>query len=313
MLLQCITTRNPDDDMIEVAITAFKTVMDMDNNPDLPEVEFVVPKKRSDLLEEVKEKLANYGIEEEAEAEWILSLTLNVKRNELNTDNLVMPVDIDKVQKILNERITGRPLWYCIGDTEFYGYTFKVDERVLIPRPETELLVFNALNFINENSKILDLCTGSGAIAISIKKQKNSSVCAVDVSEQALELAKENANINGADVEFVKSDMFNELGNRKFDVILSNPPYIKRDELNSLQREVKEFEPMLALDGGADGLDFYRIIAHNAKNHLNENGMLFLECGIGQAEEVKNLLTDFSVVEIIKDYENIDRIIKAVL
>ena len=313
MLLQCITTRNPDDQMIEVAITAFKTVMEMDNNPNIEERQFVTPKKRVELLKEVKEKLIKHGIEEEAEAEWILSLTLNVKRNELNTDNLVMPIDIDKIEKIVSERITGRPLWYCMGDTEFYGYTIKVNENVLIPRPETELLVYTALNYISKDTKVLDLCTGSGAIAISINKQKNAHVCAVDVSEKALDLAKENAKLNGADVEFIQSDMFSALSNKKFDVILSNPPYIKKADLTLLQREVKDFEPMLALDGGDDGLDFYRTIAKNAKSYLNDKGVLIMECGLGQAQDIKNLLTDFSVVEIIKDYENIDRIIKAVL
>lgn len=313
MLLQCITTRNPDDKMIEVAITAFKTVMEMDNDPNIKEKQFVTPKKRTELLKEVKDKLIKHGIEEEAEAEWILSLTLNVKRNELNTDNLVMPIDIDKIEKIVDERITGRPLWYCIGDTEFYGYTIKVNESVLIPRPETELLVFTALNYISKDTKVLDLCTGSGAIAISINKQKNSYVCAVDISEKALDLAKENAKLNDANVEFIQSDMFSALSNKKFDVILSNPPYVKKTDLSLLQREVKDFEPILALDGGDDGLDFYRIIASDAKNYLNENGVLIMECGLGQAQDIKNLLTDFSTVEIIKDYENIDRIIKAVL
>ena len=313
LLLQCITTREPTDDMIEVAITAFKTVMDMDENQEIPEKEFVVPKKRNVLFEEVKKTLLDNGIEETAEAEWIISLTLGIKRDEIKKDLLVSPKYVEKINKIVSERITGRPLWYCIGDTDFYGYTIKVDERVLIPRPETELLVENALKVIKDGQSVLDLCTGSGAIAISIKKQKSVSVTAVDVSEDALEIAEENAKANAADIEFIQSDMFSALDGRKFDIIISNPPYIKSQDIIGLQKEVKDFEPIIALDGGSDGYDFYRIIAKNSSKFLNDGGILLLECGIGQAEDIKNMLKSFSSVEIIKDYENIDRIVKAVL
>ncbi|MBO7344430.1 MAG: peptide chain release factor N(5)-glutamine methyltransferase, partial [Clostridia bacterium] len=123
----------------------------------------------------------------------------------------------------------------------------------------------------------------------------------------------ENAEINGAKIEFMLSDMFAQLDDRKFDVIVSNPPYIKSEDVLNLQREVKDFEPIIALDGGASGLDFYRVIAENAPKYLNKNGYLFLECGDGQANDIIKLLTEFSSVEIIKDYENIDRIVKAVL
>lgn len=313
LLLQRITTKEPDDDMIEVAITAFNKVIEMDADQTIPEQTFIVPQKRKDLLMNVLNTLKENGISEQAEGEWIVSLTLNVKRSELNTDDLVAVSNVEKIQKIVNERVTGRPLWYCLGDTDFYSYTIKVDERVLIPRPETELLVENALKYIDKDSKVLDLCTGSGAIAIAVQKKSNASVTAIDISEKALELAKSNAQLNGADIEFIESDLFCSIENRKFDVIISNPPYIKSSDIVGLQKEVKDFEPTIALDGGQDGYDFYRTIAVNAKKHLNEKGMLFLECGIGQAETIKSMLTDFRSVEIIKDYENIDRIVKAVL
>jgi len=312
LLLQRITTREPDDEMLEVAITAFKTVMEMDNDPNIPEQKFVIPKFRSEVLKDVKETLKANGITENAEAEWIVSLTLNVKRDELDTKNSVSAKDIDKINEIVKQRITGRPLWYCIGDTEFYGYNIKVDERVLIPRVETELLVYNALPFINSESKVLDLCTGSGAIAISVKKEKDAIVTATDVSAEALSLAKDNAKNNNADIEFIESDMFGALKGRKFDVIISNPPYIKKADIDTLQTEVKDFEPLSALDGGEDGLDFYRIIALEVADYLIDGGVLLLECGIDQAEDVKKLLVKAKSVQIIKDYENIDRIVKAV-
>ncbi len=316
LLLQRITTREPDDDMIEVAITAFKKVIEMDLDQTIPEQNFITAQKRKDLLKAVRAKLNENGVNESAESEWIISLTLGVKRDQLNTDEVVSAKDVEKIQNIVNERITGRPLWYCLGDTDFYGYTIKVDERVLIPRPETELLVENALKHISKDSKVLDLCTGSGAIAIAVQKQSGASVCAIDISAKALDLAKENAELNDAQIEFIKSDLFSAISDadeRKFDVIISNPPYIKSSDIGGLQKEVKDFEPILALDGGADGYDFYKIIALNAKKYLNTNGVLFLECGQGQAITVAKMLADFNRVEIIKDYENIDRIIKAVL
>lgn len=316
LLLQRITTREPDDNMIEVAITAFNTVLEMDADPNIPEKTFVLPMKRVDLLANVSSTLKKYGIDEFAEAEWIVSLALGIKRDEVSTDEIVTPKYIDKINKIVEERITGRPLWYCIGDTDFYGYTIKVDERVLIPRPETELLVENALKYINTSSKVLDLCTGSGAIAIAIKKESDATVTAIDVSYDALQLAKENAELNGVEIEFIESDLFVEISDgkeRKFDVIVTNPPYIKTNDIDTLQIEVKDFEPKLALDGGEDGFDFYKIIANNAKKHLNEGGVILLECGIGQAQTVADMFKDFYSVEIIKDFENVERIVKAVL
>lgn len=315
LLLQRITTKEPTDEMLEVAIVAFKTVMELDENPEKAEEKFALPEKVNELVLRVYYTLKNHGIDERAEAEWIVSLTTGLKRDELSGDKLVRPKFIEKIDKIVRERITGRPLWYCIGDTEFYGYTVKVDERVLIPRPETELLAENAIK-LAKDKKVLDLCTGSGAIAIAIKKEcESATVSAIDISADALALAKENADSLGAEIEFIHSDLFAELAetDRKFDIIVSNPPYIRTEDIVALQKEVKDFEPIIALDGGADGLDFYKIIAENAKRYLTENGVLLLECGIGQAQEIAEMLNGFKKVEIIKDYENIDRIVKAEL
>ena len=313
MLLQRITTKEPTEDMLEVAITAFKKVQEMDSDESIPEVQFTCPIMLSELLKNVRETLAKNGILEDAEAEWIVSIPLEIKRDDLSIDKQIAPKYIDKVNKILEERVTGKPLWYCIGNVDIYGYELKVDERALIPRPETELLVYNAKPYLTKESKVLDLCTGTGAIAIAIKKETGASVFALDISENALQLAKENAENLQAEITFIKSDMFESLTEKDFDVIISNPPYIKSEDIKSLQSEVKNFEPILALDGGQDGLDFYKNIAKNAKKHLKKGGILLLEVGFDQAEMVKNLLTDFEKVEIIKDYENIERIIKAVL
>ena len=312
LLLQRLTTREPSDDMLEVAISSFNKVLEMDADQSIKEQSFDVPEKLSDYTEKVYKELKANGIEEKAEAEWIVAYSAKVKRSEVYSDRVIFPVGIAKAEKIVRERITGRPLWYCIGNTDFYGCTVKVDERALIPRPETEILVEQSLKCIDQTKTVLDLCTGSGAIAIAIKRESGANVTASDISKDALSLAKENAQLNSVQIDFIESDMF--LGiNGKFDVIVSNPPYIESEEISSLQKEVKDFEPKLALDGGKDGLEFYRIIATESVKHLNEKGVLLLEIGYNQAEKVKELLTAFKYVEIIKDYEGIDRIIKAVL
>ena len=309
MLLQKITTREPDDEVLEVAITAFNKVMEMDADPTIPPQKFMSAKKRKDITEEVKRQLKAAGIDEDAEAEWIVSLTLGIKRSEVYSDAVVTPKNADKVYKLLKERLTGRPLWYCVGDTEFYGYKIKVDERALIPRPETEELVEHALKTLDETKTVLDLCTGSGAIAVAIAKKSGAKVTASDISLKALELAEENAEMNGAELEFIKGDLFENLQGRKFDVIVTNPPYVKRGDIDKLQREIREFEPVLALDGGEDGLEFYKRIAAEAKEHINAGGYLFAECGEDQANDVASM---FENAEIIKDINGKDRIVKAV-
>lgn len=309
LLLQRITTREPDEKMLEVAIASFNAVLEMDNDESVKERKFVVSEKRNVLTERIYNKLKENGIDEKAEAEWIVSIALGIKRSEVNSDRLATPKYVEIAERIANERITGRPLWYIIGDTEFYGYKIKVDERVLIPRPETEELVENALKVIDKDSKVLDLCTGSGAIAVAVSKQKGIKVIAVDISEKALEVAKMNAQENGADVEFIKSDMFSELTEKEFNVIITNPPYIKSEDIKTLQKEVRDFEPMLALDGGESGLKYYENISKNAKKYLSENGYIFMEIGEDQAEGIKEIFKSYSEVSIIKDLEGKDRIV----
>ena len=313
LLLQHITTREPDEQMLEVAIAAFKTVLEMDGDETIPTSTFITAMPVEKLVAEVENVLKNGGVDEKSDAEWIVCNATGLKRSELEKNKtIVQPTHVKKAMETAKERASGRPLWYIIGDTDFYGYTIKVDERVLIPRPETEELVAFAAENIKSDDKVLDLCTGSGAIAIALKLKTGATVIASDVSDGALELAAENAAQNNADVTFVKSNMFGNV-TENYDVIVSNPPYIPTQDINGLEKSVKDYEPKLALDGGADGLDYYKIIAVDGINRLNAGGKLFLEVGIGQANAVKELLEQagFINVEIRKDISGVERMIKA--
>ncbi|MBQ9713856.1 MAG: peptide chain release factor N(5)-glutamine methyltransferase [Clostridia bacterium] len=318
LLLQRLTTREPEDGMIECAITAFKTVLAMDVDQTIPERVFATVGKMSVLLKNTKKRFARSGIDED-EAEWIFALTLNIPKSSVESEEKILRVsEAKEIIRIADERLTGRPLWYIIGDTDFCGYTLKVDERVLIPRPETEEMVMMVVGAAEEGNSILDLCTGSGAIAIAAFKELEKynrpvKMTAVDISGEALELAKENAKENDAkDIKFVQSDMFEKVRG-KFDIIVSNPPYIPTADIETLQREVKDHEPRLALDGGEDGLDFYRRIAEAVPKRLARGGMLILEVGIGEAQKVVKLFKNCSYSMVVKDFNGIDRYVKIVL
>ena len=310
LALQKITTREPDDGMAEVAITAFCKVLSMDENPEEQGCRFVCAEKLSSVKKRVEEKLAEKGIDG-ADGEWILCEVTGKKRSELSEDCTLSAGKVEKIDKLLEERLTGKPLWYILGTCNFYGYDFKVDGRVLIPRPETEELVSEALKLVKAGDRVLDLCTGSGAIAVTVALKTGATVVASDVSADAVALAKENALRLGANVEFLQGDLFGSVTG-VFDVILSNPPYIPTADIAGLQTEVKDHEPMLALDGGEDGLDFYRRIAAEAGGFLKEGGTLLLEVGEGEAEKAAEMLRGFCNVRIIKDLEGIERIVAAV-
>lgn len=305
------TTREPEDDMIEVAITAFNKVLDMEADPSSPESTFAIGGVMSVLLQETKDKFAKEGIDE-SDAEWIYALTLNVKRSDLQKERVITGSEAKRIAKIVAERLRGRPLWYIIGDTEFYDCKIKVDERALIPRPETEILAEAVVKTAEEGDKILDMCTGSGCIAISVAKHckdKNVQVTAVDISDAALMLAKENAVANGVNINFVQSDLFTSVRGR-YNLIVCNPPYVRTDEIPTMQKEVREYEPHVALDGGDDGLDFYRRLADDVSRYLAKNGMLLLECGETQAQDIINLFPKREYAIVIKDYQGFDRFLK---
>ena len=312
MLLQkTLTTREPEEDMIEVAIAAFKKVLEMDNDQSVPETEFITGGLLSKMLEATKKEFKDAGIDE-SDAEWIYAITLGIKRSDLVRQRTIKSSESKAIHGIVKERLAGRPLWYIIGDTEFYGCKIKVDERALIPRPETELLADTVVKSAENGDKILDMCTGSGCIAVSVAKAlkgKNVSVTAADLSDAAIMLAEENAKLNDVNVTFVQSDMFTNVRGR-YNIIVCNPPYIKSGEIPFIQKEVREHEPRVALDGGEDGLEFYRILAKNVKSYLAKDGMLIMECGEEQANDILQIFPKRDYAIVIKDLAGVDRFVK---
>ena len=311
LLQKVLTTREPDEDMIAVAIAAFNKVLEMEADETVPETEFVTGGILSKMLSATKERFSKSGVDE-SDAEWIYSLVLNIKRSELSKERMVQPSEAKRIKEISDKRLTGRPLWYIMGDTDFYGCKIKVDERALIPRPETELLAEYAVKSVEDGFKVLDMCTGSGCIAISIAKNcasRGVSVTGADLSDAAIMLARENAKLNGVNVDFIQSDMFTNVRGR-YNLIVCNPPYIKSSEIPKLQKEVREFEPKIALDGGADGLDFYRLLAKRVRSYLARDGILLLECGEGQTEEILKLFEKRDYAMVIKDLSGVDRFLK---
>ena len=225
-------------------------------------------------------------------------------------------VEEEKVKEFFQavEKLENKiPLEYITKKREFMKLNFYVDENVLIPRPDTEILTEEVIKKCKKG-KILDLCTGSGAIAVSLAKYiPESKVTATDISKNALKIAKKNAIENKVEVTFIESDLFDNIQEREWDAIVSNPPYIETDIINTLQPEVQK-EPVIALDGGSDGLDFYRKIILNAQNYLKKDGLLALEIGYNQAKDVTQLLRGqkkYSEIEVIKDLGQNDRVVLA--
>ncbi len=319
LLLQKITTSQPDDSMVEVAITAFKTVQLLDSNKDAPTSKF----NTKILIDKALEQLNNalkIDTNGNADRDWIMAEVLNIPRSEVANLKFVWSNDFEKMLALAKERSTGKPLQQVFGYTDFYGMKINVNSDVLCPRPETEYLVEEVSRLIKQDNlqAVLDLCTGSGAIALVVKRDNpNVAVTASDISEKALMVAKQNAEQNNLHVDFVASNLFDNI-NGEFDLIVSNPPYIKTDVIGMLDPEVRFFEPTIALDGGMDGLDFYRKIVENAKNHLKIGGILAFEIGFDQKESVTEILTNcktavFEDIRCLQDLEKNDRMIFAKL
>ena len=226
----------------------------------------------------------------------------------------IMPADVyDRYLEMLKKRALHLPVQYITGESCFCGLDLKVNSNVLIPRPETELLA-EAVFTTCAGKSVLDLCTGSGCIAIAVAALGNpKSVTACDISEEALGVARENARKNDVNIVFRQGNMFEAVGDETFDIIVSNPPYIAKKEIETLMPEVRDHEPFIALCGGEDGLDPYRVIAEEARKHLKPGGKLFLEIGEDQGESVPELLkkAGFKDISVRKDYSGQDRIVNA--
>lgn len=233
----------------------------------------------------------------------------------INGDKGLSEDEEERAKRAIDKIISGIPIQYITNRQEFMTEEYYVDENVLIPQPDTEILVEEVLKLCannNCNAKILDLCTGSGAIAISLKKRiTKSTMFASDVSIKALNVARKNANINGVEINFIESDLFDKMQEKDFDIIVSNPPYIKKEVLKTLSKQVQN-EPILALDGGESGLEFYEKIAKKAYIYIKNNGFLCLEIGYDQAKEVEEILIKnkyYKDIKVIKDLSNNDRCI----
>ena len=274
-----------------------------------------------------RNKLKENSIEDSSfKAEILLQYTLNMNKTEIiiNSEREVQHDLEQKYIAYLDEVITGKPIQYITHKQEFMGLNFYVDESVLIPQPDTEILVEETIRtvtannkLLGQNIKILDLCTGSGAIAISLenylKNKFETEIIASDVSKKAIDVAKRNARENNAKVKFIISDMFENIKENNFDIIVSNPPYIEKATIITLSKEVQN-EPHLALDGGIDGLDFYKIIAKEGYKHLKSGGYILVEIGYNQKESVSNIFKEYTdqyiEVKCIKDLNGQDRVIE---
>lgn len=242
----------------------------------------------------------------------LLEMVCRIDRNfyYLHMEDDITEEQLSGYRIALKKRAEHVPLQYIIGETEFMGLRFKVNSSVLIPRQDTETLVEEALKAVKPDMKVLDLCTGSGCIIISILHYApNITAYATDISKQALNVAKENAKMNETKVNFERSDLFDNVAG-SFDMIVSNPPYIKSLDIPNLMPEVGQFEPPEALDGKEDGLYFYRKIIAACGSHLNPGGSIFFEIGADQGKAVAGMLREagFSEIRVIKDLSYNDRV-----
>lgn len=307
---QKITTREPDDSMCEVAIASFNKVLEMDSDPTIPEVHFPAPI----TLDEFKVQVANSPIMGyvKGDIDWLLKVMLNIKDEDLKKDIKIPFGWTIRLQKMSERLSNGEPWQYVVGATEFCGRTFWLNDKVLIPRMETELVCEQLLKRIDKDCNLLDLCCGSGVLGITAALEKDACVTLADVSKDALKVTKYNAKFNKTGIRCIESNMFERVKG-KYDAIVCNPPYIESDVIETLDDSVKNYEPHLALDGGKDGLDFYRVLANQADKYLVANGWLVLEIGYNQGEAVKALLEQKFAVEVMKDYSGNDRIVIATL
>lgn len=259
--------------------------------------------------------LEQAGIEEAAlDARLLLEAVCGTDRTTLyaHGERELLEAEENQYRDMIAERAKRIPLQHILGETEFMGLTFLVNKNVLCPRPDTEVLVEEVLKYLHDGMRILDIGTGSGCILLSLLRYSNDCQgVGADISEQALRVAKENAKrLQVEQAYFVEGDLFDKVEGC-FEIIVSNPPYIKKDEITHLMPEVKDHEPHFALDGGEDGLFFYREITEKAKAYLSGGGMLFYEIGCEQGEAVSEIMREcgFREVEVVKDFSGLDRVV----
>lgn len=267
------------------------------------------------LYEYGVERLEEAGIgEAKLDARLLLEYICHTDRNTLlvHGDSERNEMEEQFYRMCIEKRATRIPLQHITGEQEFMGLTFRVNQHTLIPRQDTEILVEEGMRHMYDGMRILDMCTGSGCILLSLLKYSNECEgMGVDISEEALKVAKENAQRLGLKAEFIQGDLFEPVPEKKFDMIVSNPPYIETAVIETLMPEVREHEPMQALDGMKDGLFFYRKIVEKAPAFLTKGGWLLFEIGYNQGEAVSKLMTEqgFKEVEVVKDYAGLDRVV----
>ena len=290
--------------------------------------------KKLEALNLAKKMLTESNIPDwQVSAEYILSVALKIEHNNLYKVSTITDREYRRYIKLVSERCKHVPLDKIIGYRDFYSLRFPFNKNVLTPRNETELLADRLINDISEALNknkfpsplaLLDLCTGSGCLGLSVAHNTNVNVTLSDISKKAIRIAKYNNKYNNklrvldqkspVNPNFIVSDLFDNI-NCKYDIVVCNPPYIKTEELTKLEIEVRDFDPILALDGGKDGLDFYRKIIKEAPKYLtSDNGLgkIYFEIGVGQSDSVVKMLEkNFEDIEVVKDYSGIDRFIIA--
>ena len=272
----------------------------------------------SEWLKHARDRLTqNNCPDPDIDARWIAEDALGMTRQALvfEGDRAIPRHQLYRLEAMLDRRAAGEPVQYILGSADFMGLRFRVDGAVLIPRQDTETLVEAALIELRQrpgSPALLDLCAGSGCVGLSLASlAPNARITLADISPEALEVARANQKALGVKAELRQGDLFSAVGRERFDIIASNPPYIPTGALSGLQREVR-FEPRIALDGGADGLDFYRRIAEGAADHLNPGGAIFLEVGIHQAQPVLELVRanlPCTQAGTVRDLNGIERVV----
>ena len=272
-----------------------------------------------------KQFLEDFGIENaQYDATELLLLVMGISRTQylINSMDKIDSGKLAEYAELINKRAEHIPLQHITGIVNFYGREYKVNANVLIPRQDTEILVEEVMKLTNSESRVLDMCTGSGCIIISLAASGHTSengAVAIDISDEALKVADYNKKYNNADyIKLIKSDMFSSSEceqykneDNRFDVIVSNPPYIPTKDIDELSEEVRLHDPVLALDGDTDGLKFYKVITKQSVNYLKENGYLCYEIGYNQAEDVRNIMEQcgYSGIKVIKDLAGLDRVV----